>query len=55
MSDVLDLSAIRVRPIYVDEHARWQRLMVEGHYLQSNRMVAMYLVGFDLSRSSSGR
>lgn len=39
MSDVLDLSAIRVRPIYADEHARWQRLMVEGHYLQSNRMV----------------
>ena len=39
VSTDLDLSAITVRPIFASELARWQRLMEEEHYLQSNRMV----------------
>ena len=39
MSTVLDLSTLIVRPVFAQEVARWQRLMAEEHYLQSNRMV----------------
>ena len=39
MSPAADLSTLSVRPIRGDELPRWQRLMVEEHYLQSNRMV----------------
>jgi hypothetical protein len=39
MPDDLELSTITVRPIYTNEHERWQRLMSEEHYLQSNCMV----------------
>jgi hypothetical protein len=35
----LDLSTLTVHPILASEFARWQRLMAEEHYLQSNRMV----------------
>jgi hypothetical protein len=39
MPTTLDLSTISVRPIHASERERWQRLMAEAHYLQSNRMV----------------
>jgi hypothetical protein len=39
ISDVLDLCTLGVRPIRSDEHDRWQRMMVEKHYWQSNGMV----------------
>jgi hypothetical protein len=39
MSDIPDLCTLSVRPIRADEHGRWQRMMAEQHYLQSNRMV----------------
>ena len=39
MPDVPDLSTLSVRPIRGDERDRWQRMMTEKHYLQSNRMV----------------
>jgi hypothetical protein len=39
MSSPLDLSTVSVRPIHASERERWQRLMEEEHYLQSNRMV----------------
>lgn len=39
MSTSSDLSTLSVRPIRSDELARWQRLMLDEHYLQSNRMV----------------
>jgi hypothetical protein len=35
----LDPSTVTVRPVFPEETARWQRLMEEKHYLQSNRMV----------------
>jgi hypothetical protein len=39
MPAALDLSTVSVRPIHASELERWQRLMEEEHYLQSNRMV----------------
>jgi hypothetical protein len=39
MPSAPDLSTISVRPIYASELERWQRLMEEEHYLQSNRLV----------------
>jgi hypothetical protein len=38
-----DLSSLSVRPIHASELERWQRLMEEEHYLQSNRMVGEQL------------
>lgn len=39
MSTDHSLSKITVRPVFQEEKARWQRMMEEKHYLQSNRMV----------------
>jgi hypothetical protein len=43
MPDDLDLSTLTVRPIFASERDRWQRVMVEDHYLRSNRMVGEQL------------
>lgn len=43
MPTAADLSTLSVRLIRADELPRWQRVMAEKHYLQSNRMVGEQL------------
>jgi len=53
MSADLDLSTITVRPVFSEEIARWQRLMEEKHYLQSNRMVGEQIRYVALARDGT--